>query len=260
MDNELIERAKQWQWEKRACVPWNRTATQAIELVPALCDEVARVTDERDAWFSWAVELGKKVGCLASTFPDSNSHISDAIDRLISSRDLERMAITEYLNEIDGVRQVYRRIDLSNSEIEEAMFRESAAIETLRRAASGCEMNTNDEYKVQSPDALEVERLREDLARWESGETFSQHAAEIYENLRAQLAAVQAERDALEAAQAENARMREALAEVLRVHDAATSPDLHYHLCPQWRGVHGKCNCGADKAIETARAALEPRP
>ena len=49
MDNELIERAKQWQWEEKAGVPWSRTANQAIELVPALCDalEAAQAENAR---------------------------------------------------------------------------------------------------------------------------------------------------------------------------------------------------------------------
>ena len=104
-----------------------------------------------------------------------------------------------------------------------------------------------------------IERARE-LSKRNLPNTFNMHDIPYVEMALSSRELVPALADALEAAQAENARLREALAEVLRVHDAATSPDLHYHLCPQWRGVHGKCNCGADKAIENARAALEPRP
>jgi hypothetical protein len=36
------------------------------------------------AWFRLVWDIGQKVGCLASSFPDGNEHILRAIDRLVS--------------------------------------------------------------------------------------------------------------------------------------------------------------------------------
>lgn len=70
------------------------------------------------------------------------------------------------------------------------------------------------------------------------------------------IAAAENERDAL---RAEVERLREAIDCVICAYDAAVTPDLHTDTCPAYRFL-GDCDCGADKAIEKARAARMVKP
>lgn len=38
-------------------------------------DELARLRRRDAQWIGFALEVGKRVGCLASTFPDANDHV-----------------------------------------------------------------------------------------------------------------------------------------------------------------------------------------
>ena len=52
------------------------------------------------------------------------------------------------------------------------------------------------------------------------------------------------------------ARLKEAIGELLRVIDASTygETSLHHHTCPF--PDYGKCSCGANQAVDDARAML----
>lgn len=60
--------------------------------------------------------------------------------------------------------------------------------------------------------------------------------------------------------EAEVEKLKAALAGLLDTIDGATSADLHHHQCPKYARFGSAeyiCDCGADKAEEKARAALE---
>ena len=48
-------------------------------------DELERLRKRDEQWFKFAWNVGERVQCLASTFPDSNSHILHKLDTMATS-------------------------------------------------------------------------------------------------------------------------------------------------------------------------------
>lgn len=50
-------------------------------------DELERLREREKHWYSFAQEVGNRVKCLASTFPDANDHILRKLDALKEAGD-----------------------------------------------------------------------------------------------------------------------------------------------------------------------------
>jgi hypothetical protein len=62
------------------------------ERIKSLRELNAAFMDRVELWVQFAHEVGKKVNCLPSIFPDSNTHILSKIDALITDRDAWKAA------------------------------------------------------------------------------------------------------------------------------------------------------------------------